>query len=105
MKVDPASMTDVLSVGSLRDSAVVLPSLGHALLWWDRIIKMFKETHGINYVTTTKTTVISHRTHTAVRLWVPFSPDPTMPMDFIHSFVFRCDYLILYGMYRGKLWT
>ena len=104
MIVNPASMIDVLSVATLRDSAVVLPTLAHALFWWERIIPMFKERHGANYIQTTKTSVISNRTHTALRLWVPYQSDPTMPMDFRHEFKYRCDYLILYGLYKGELW-
>lgn len=104
MIVNPASMTDVLSVASLRDSAVVIPTLEHAIVWWERIIFMFKESHGENYVRTTRTTVISNKTHTALRLWVPYRADPTQPMDFRHEFKYRCDYLILYGLYKGELW-
>lgn len=99
-----ASVLDVLSVASQRDAAVVLPTLDHALLWWGRLISMFKDYHGENYIRTTKTSIISNRTHTALRLWVPYSPSPTMPMDFPHEFVYRADYLVLYGLYRGKLW-
>jgi hypothetical protein len=97
MIVKNASMLDVLSAGTRRDSCVVLPTHDHAVQWWTRIIDMFEDSQS-GMIMRTKTAIILKGSQTAVRLWVPYEPDPTQPMDFVHEFVFRCDYLLLYGL-------
>jgi hypothetical protein len=37
-------MTDVLSLEAQRDCCVVLPTLDHAVMWWDRIKQMVEAT-------------------------------------------------------------
>jgi hypothetical protein len=89
-------MTDVRSLSALRDSCVVLPSLDHALWWWLEIKVMIDDAEPD--CLHTKTAIIRRRSGTALRLWVPYEPEPTFPMDFIHDDVFRFDYLCLFGL-------
>lgn len=89
-------MTDVLSLSAQRDCCVVLPTLDHAVRWWDQIKQMIEATEPDTLHT--KTAIIRRRSGTALRLWVPYSLDPTFPMDFIHEDVFRFDYLCLFGL-------
>lgn len=90
-----ASMVDVLSVSALRDSCVVLPTLEHAVEWWNRV-KLMIDNAEPNCLHT-RTAIVRRRSNTALRLWVPFERRD-MPMDFDHNFVYRCDYLLLYGL-------
>lgn len=96
-----ASFLDVVSIFSLRDSCVIMPTLDTAIYWWPKIIEYVKMAHGEPYVVSTKTGVVSRRTKTALRLWVPYHRDPTMPMDFEHDFKYRCDYIDFYGLMGG----
>ena len=92
-----SSFLEVYSSVSYKDTCVVLPTLDHALVYWPIYRTMFQELHDIDMVGTTRTAIISRRTHTALRLWVPFQRDPTMPMDFHEDqFRWRCDYMSPY---------
>ena len=95
-----ASFLDVLTMGNAHDVAVVLPTLPHAIHWWPRVTHMFKDYHGFDYLHVSKTGIVSFRSRTIIRLWVPYAPDPTMPMDFNIGFKLHCDYAYLYGMDR-----
>jgi hypothetical protein len=97
-----ACMLDVLSASVNRDFCVVLPTLNHAVYWWYHIDKMFND-YQPGLVVTTKTARFLRGSNIAVRLWVPYQPEPTQPMDFMHGFKTRCDYLNLYGLYQGGI--
>lgn len=90
-----ACMSDVLSIGTQRDSCVVLPTLNHAAYWWPRIHDMFADRQRVMRV---KTGLVLQQSHMIIRLWVPYNLDPTAPMDFEHDFVYYCDYLLLWGL-------
>ena len=90
-----AGVVDVLSVSALHDSCVVLPSLPHAVHWWERIKVMIDATEP--NCLHTRTAIVRRRSYTALRLWVP-NADREYPMDQEHSFVYRCDYLLLYDL-------
>jgi len=100
MKAKNASLSDVLAIGVLHDSCVVMPTHMHALYWWPTITQMFEDRQPCQI---TKTAVYGQKTNTFVRLWVPYEHAPVQPMDFIHPFVFRAIYLDLYGMYGREI--
>ncbi len=102
--VKNAGFLDIVSYFSQRDCCVVMPSLKHAIYFWPQITEYIKLRHGGDkYVVNTRTAVVSRRTQTALRLWVPYEPDPTMPMDFEHDFKYRCDYLDFNGYMNGRI--
>jgi hypothetical protein len=87
-----SGVLDVVSMVNNHDTAFVLPTLQHIDLW--RVVRTaVNEIHGKDCVTNTKTACVLRCNHKALRLWVPYEPDPTMPMDFRHKFVFFCDYV------------
>lgn len=92
-----ASFMEVYSMVLYKDACVVLPTFDHALVYWPIYRTMFRDMHDVDMVGTTKTAIVSKRTHTALRLWVPYTRDPTMPMDF-HGDMFRerCDFVSPY---------
>lgn len=93
-------MSDVLSVtANKRDCCIVLPTLEHATEWWPRVQDMMEDRQTVKR---SKTSLYLMQTHNIVRLWVPYSLDPTMPMDFIHEGVFEFDYLLLWGLSRKR---
>ncbi len=92
-------MSDVLSVATRHDACVVLPTLLHATYWWPRVQDMMEDRQEVKR---TKTSLFLNGSKTIVRLWVPYSLDPTMPMDFIHEAVFTFDYLLLWGLSRRR---
>lgn len=74
---------DVVTLMGLHDTIVVLPTLGHANEWWRVYRTAVTEMHGgLDYVIHSKTAVTSRASRTALRLWVPYTPEPTMYMDF-----------------------
>lgn len=75
------SVLDVLSITTSRDAAVVMDTHEKAIAWWPVLIDAFKRHHGPEYVTVTKTAIVSKRTHRILRLWIPYAPDPTQPLD------------------------
>jgi len=102
MKAKNASISDVLAIGVIHDCCVVLPTLDHAWMWWPSIVRMFEDRQPCEV---TKTAIYGQKTNTIIRLWVPYEPHPVAPMDFIHPFVFRAQYLDLYGLYgRDVKW-
>jgi len=103
MKLKYAGILDVISIGSQRDCAVVFPTLNHALAWWPILRTAFIEYHGQGNIHGTKTAIVSIATNTAVRLWVPYAREPTLPMDYHVDRRHFTDYLNLYGMYQGGL--
>lgn len=76
-----AGVLDVVSMAAQRDTCLVLPTLRHALALWPRYWDVMAEVHGKNKVKISKTAVTTLTTRTILRLWVPYSLDPTMPMD------------------------
>lgn len=81
MTLEYISISDAVSRMAERDTCFVLPTLKHALWWWERVNWCIRERHGAEWVTTTKTATVSKRTKTTMRLWVPYTPNPTMPLD------------------------
>ena len=96
----PDGFIDIVGAFAQRDVCLVLPSLEHAVWWWPEYQECIARRHGIDWINFTKTNIISKKTHTSLRLWVPYSLDPTMPMDFIHAHVFRVEYMSTY--YTGR---
>lgn len=95
--LDYAGMLDVRSWSTTHDACVVLPTIEHAIEWWPRIQEML---HATQPIIRTKTSINMSKSYTSLRLWVPYGLTPTQPMDFIHPFVFQCDYLLLFGLSR-----
>ena len=84
---------DVITMAGHRDTAYVLPTLPHALQWWRIVRTAMEESHGRACVTHTKTACVTRCNHRALKLWVPYEPDPTEPMDFPHHFKYNCDFI------------
>jgi len=93
---------ETLSESTRADCAVVMPSLDVALHWWPIIVQAFRDRHGTEWVVVTKTAVVSRKTRRVLRLLVPYSRDPTQPLDWRRL---RRGYvpLNLYNMYRGGI--
>jgi hypothetical protein len=87
---------DIAASAAERDTAVILPTLDHAVyFWWPRLIEMFKDLHDEDMVVTTQTAIVLRNTRTALRLWVPYWREPVQPMDFRsewHKFVYITPY-------------
>ena len=83
--IERVGVIDILSISALRDTCVVLPTLKHAIALWPKYRKVIQESHGERNVVLTKTSVVMARTKTALRLWVPYSRDPTMPLDWVQN--------------------
>lgn len=95
------TIEDVKTYGLQRDVCVVLPTLDHAVFWWSRIILMMEDAQP--NILRTKTALVLRRTQTAIRLWVPYELEPTQPFDHRGEWIYQFDYLLLYGLYRGRL--
>ncbi len=70
---------DVVSISALWDTCLVLPTLRHAAALWPNYQKLVTELH--DKAKGTKTAVAMLDTHTVLRLWVPYTREPTMVMD------------------------
>lgn len=101
------SVNDVISETLQRDTAVVLPTLPHAIHWKAILNQAFKEHVPNDLLNLTKTAIVCRATATVMRLWVPYAREPTMPLDrpeVRRGFTF----MNLYGygeMVRGKIYT
>ena|SRR5215831_18914739 len=78
--VHPGVM-DVVSEVSQRDVCLVFPTLPSALAQWPTFISVLSEKHASGCVAKTRTAIVTRCNHRALRLWVPYEPEPTMPMD------------------------
>lgn len=72
------SVLDVISEASQEDIVLVFSTHKAALWWWPKIMQAMKDTHGEDWITTTKSTIVSKRTQTMIRRWIavedlPFS--------------------------------
>lgn len=71
---------DVIGSASLQNTCLVLPTLEHAIALWPKYREAAEAVHK-GRVKKTKTAVYMYRTRTTLRLWVPYSREPTMPLD------------------------
>lgn len=76
-----ATIDEVLSNLYWHDTCVVLPSLGHAIEWWPRVKEATETRYHRGLVVTTKSAIVVRKLHRVLRLWVPYEPEPTLPLD------------------------
>lgn len=94
--IERVGISDVVSQASRQDTILVLPTLKHAVALWPVYRDALVEAHGAEYVNASRTAVTLKRTHTVLRLGVPYSRDPTLPTDWLNirrGFVAMTPYL------------
>lgn len=80
--LERAGIEDIASAITYRSCALVLPTLDIAVFWWwPKIIRCLVDRHTQPAIVVTRTAITSRLTHTTLRLWVPYEPEPTMPLD------------------------
>lgn len=88
--IERAGVMDVISISAQHDTCLVLPTLRHAIALWPRYFTAVEDRHvwaiggghrPFKATQRTKTAIVMTDTKTALRLWVPYQRDPTMPMD------------------------
>lgn len=91
MRIERTGVLDVVSISAQRYTCLVLPTLEHAISLWPYYQWAVTDAHP-NHYHKTKTAIGMTDTKTILRLWVPYTLQPTMPMDWDH---FRKDFYLV----------
>lgn len=83
---------DVVSIASQMNACVVFPTHDHAIHYWPRYKRAIQDQHEYRRVKTSRTSLYMFRTHTLLRMWIPYEREPTRAMDYE---VFRNKFVLL----------